>query len=300
THSFAHLSPCVLLTPRSPSCTPPHAVPAFCVECRRARGTVLRARGKWNSDARRPSRPLHPRPPAPPPLVLLIHRRPRSSSHPLSPPYIPPHPNQARRVCSISAHVERAGCRYRVPNVRGRATSRPLHPRPPAPSPLPPSSTLLRPSSPSSPPYTPPHLNQARPRTRRGCRGRVCALPAHADGAERMCGGSWAPAEFACARSVLGGHGCVAVLRPRPTYLESRPTPSHAARAVPAPSRVPPPHTSRRCRVPMYIRTYSVNKNYIPRQPLWGFCLMRTKRSERGLESNVAQLIEVEYTELKT
>ncbi|KAJ7016476.1 hypothetical protein C8F04DRAFT_1161148 [Mycena alexandri] len=156
---------------------PPHASFALV-----ARGTVLRARGKWNSDARRPSRPLHPRPPAPPPLVLLIHRRPRSSSHPLSPPYIPPHPNQARRVCSISAHVERAGCRYRVPN--------------------------------------------------------------------------------------------------------SRPTPSHAARAVPAPSRVPPPHTSRRCRVPI--------------QPLWGFCLMRTKRSERGLESNVAQLIEVEYTELKT
>ncbi|KAJ7016813.1 hypothetical protein C8F04DRAFT_495771 [Mycena alexandri] len=44
--------------------------------------------GKWNSDARRPSRPLHPRPPAPPRLVLLIHRGPRSSSHPRRPVYI--------------------------------------------------------------------------------------------------------------------------------------------------------------------------------------------------------------------
>ncbi|KAJ7020563.1 hypothetical protein C8F04DRAFT_1143742 [Mycena alexandri] len=152
---------------------------------------------------------------------------------------------QVRRVCSISAHVEGAEC-ARMCNLSSSFSrafaSRPLI--------YPPASLVPVVSSPS-------------------CRGRVCALPAHADdGAERMCGGSWAPAEFACARSVLGGHDCVA----------SRPAPTPPTRAVPAPSRVPPPHTSRRCRIPI--------------QPLWGFCLMRT--NAHRLESNMR------YNELHT
>ncbi|KAJ7030905.1 hypothetical protein C8F04DRAFT_712474 [Mycena alexandri] len=120
------------------------------------------------------------------------------SPHPPSPPlviptpvglYTPPHPNQACRVCSISAHVE--GCRLSVLSAEcarmcnlSSSFSRAFASRPLI---YPPASLVPVVSSPS---YTTPHPNQAGPRTWRGCRSRVCALPAHADdGAERMCGG---------------------------------------------------------------------------------------------------------------
>ncbi|KAJ7020121.1 hypothetical protein C8F04DRAFT_1319391 [Mycena alexandri] len=90
---------------------------------------------------------------------------------------------RTRRACRLS--VSSAEC-ARTRNLSSPSSS---STRAFASSPLiyPPASLVPVVSSPS---YTTPHPNQAGPRTWRGCRSRVCALPAHADdGAERMCGG---------------------------------------------------------------------------------------------------------------
>ncbi|KAJ7018008.1 hypothetical protein C8F04DRAFT_1278409 [Mycena alexandri] len=90
-----------------PTRTPPHAVPAFCVECRRARGTVLRARGRWNSYAC-PSIRV-------PFVLVLVHPRPRLSSssstvaparHPTPCPLRISRPTRIKRgVCAPSPHT---------------------------------------------------------------------------------------------------------------------------------------------------------------------------------------------------
>ncbi|KAJ7032355.1 hypothetical protein C8F04DRAFT_657556 [Mycena alexandri] len=90
---------------------------------------VLCARGKWASYARPPYRPLHP--PSPSSLVLLIHRRRRSSSHrthPRRPVYpAPPESSAASDSARMPQPCVRAPCTRRRcrTNVRGRGARAP-------------------------------------------------------------------------------------------------------------------------------------------------------------------------------
>ncbi|KAJ7017122.1 hypothetical protein C8F04DRAFT_1338321 [Mycena alexandri] len=259
----------VLLAPPSRPRVHRHAVPAFCIECRRARGTVCRRSCVRGVSGRRTRAN---------PLVTFILVRPLALTRfypPLS--LVPlvfsiylPRPIRiecelglgadAVAVCAlhlrVPAHIE--GCWLSVSSAecRMRADAKLLipvilvHP-----------CLRLSPSHPPSPPLVVPPLSpciprplsQVRTRTRRGCRGRVCALPARVDGAEQMCGG------------VVRGPGPSLLARAR-CWADTAALP-YCIRAPPISSPVPP-H-------PMPPALYP-----------------------RPLES--PQLIEVEYNELKT